>query len=796
MNLKFYPLRAMLFFLMLFSIKSGVQAQLTFFKTVENFTTGGDGTTAEQGDELIYTMYITNTSTQNYIACRLYDNVPAGVSYIAGSTRMNGTLVTDKTGAVMPFSGNGSPVRSPSYGAGILAPNSQCIITFRVRVSANGGSIFNNATIDATQNSVSTIQATNTVFTNIDEDAGCNKVYETTTYNADYTSAGNTTSQREWSWLRELDINNGTSGANNTAIYNGPTGQRFEALPVGSTTTIAAQLLDNCAAIAYDRTKQRIYFVNNDVDQRLSYIDMSNPSNIVARRYSSVTFVPYNSDNSYRVNRMGMGSDGFLYALTANGERLYRISFNASDVPTITNLGALTNHATNGNKRILDEEGGDLFADGSGKLYLICNSSNMYKINPNTRVATYMGRVTFMGGPSATEMTSQSIAITTEGTVYIGGQYRSVWRLDLETMQATRINSGTNNVYVSGDYTTCGFPVLASSIIADKTYRNINGSPVVNGGDTVEYVITVTNLGNINAAGVYMYDYIPPSTIYLPGTTRMNGIPVPDVGGVMPFAVSGGRLVNSPGQDPGIVLPLGVNSAVVTFRVETEPNKQVCNQSRISLLDADGNVMFVNSSDPTNIGQTPTCFYSDGVLPLVNLKFKGSLAGEKSVLNWTMNGDAAVNYYEVEYSENGSAFTTTGKVIAKTNANSANSYTYTDNEHTFSTTRYYRLKVIQKDGNSSYSGIVRLNVKDLDIEAVPNPFDRDINVQVKLKTAETVRIRLLDFYGREVYSTVEQLSIGSHSIAIRIPAGLAKGIYVLDVRSGSEQIYQQKMIKK
>ena len=39
------------------------------------------------------------------------------------------------------------------------------------------------------------------------------------------------------------------------------------------------------------------------------------------------------------------------------------------------------------------------------------------------------------------------------------------------------------------------------------------------GGDIVEYTITVTNIGNINAAGVYMYDYIPPSTTYLPGTT-------------------------------------------------------------------------------------------------------------------------------------------------------------------------------------------------------------------------------------------------------------------------------------
>jgi uncharacterized repeat protein (TIGR01451 family) len=392
---------------------------------------------------------------------------------------------------------------------------------------------------------------------------------------------------------------------------------------------------------------------------------------------------------------------------------------------------------------------------------------------------------------------SQSLAIDANGAVYINGQYNSVYRLNLETMAAVPINTGSGGVYPSGDYASCGFPVLTSSIIANKSYRNINGSSTVNGGDTVEYAITVTNIGNINAAGVYMYDYIPPSTVYRPGTTRLNGTLIADAsGGVMPYAVSGGRLVNTAGQDPGIVRPGASNAAVVTFQVITEPNRQVCNQSRITLLDADGNVMFVNSSDPTNVGQTPTCFYSDGILPLNNLKFKGSLNESKSVLNWTMNGDENVAFYEVEFSENGTAFSTAGKVTGKGSSNTANSYQYTDGEHTFATIRYYRLKVIQKGGNFNYSGIIRLNANDLDIEAVPNPFERDINVQIRLKTAENVRIRLVDLLGKEVYSITEKLSIGSHSLSIRIPAGLTKGMYILDIKAGKEQLFQKKLLKK
>jgi hypothetical protein len=162
-----------------------------------------------------------------------------------------------------------------------------------------------------------------------------------------------------------------------------------------------------------------------------------------------------------------------------------------------------------------------------------------------------------------------------------------------------------------------------------------------------------------------------------------------------------------------------------------------------------------------------------------------------------MNGDDGVAYYQVEYSATGTSFTTAGRVDAKGLATgTVNSYQFTDMEHTFAPVRYYRLKVYQKGGNFNYSGVIRLNANDMSVEAAPNPFDRQLNVQVKLKTAEQVRIRLVDLMGREVYSTTEHLNIGTHSLLIHLPAGLTKGIYMLDVKAGSEQIYQKKLMKK
>jgi uncharacterized repeat protein (TIGR01451 family) len=643
-----------------------------------------------------------------------------------------------------------------------------------VTVTANGGNVSNYATVDGTYNSVSVVQTTNTVFTNIDPDLSCSTIYQTTIASGNY------------SVLRT--ISNNATGAAGPVIYSGVGGRTYHALTRALLT--AGTGLTTSAAIAYDKTSNRIYFVNNSLQAPLSYVKLNAPD--TAWVYPAHILETTNS-SGYNINRMAFGSDGFGYALTSNALDLIRFSVNpTTNVPTISRLGALTNDVNNGSaNNVLNETGGDMFADGSGKLYMIVNSSKMYKINPTTRVATYMGLVT----PAfANSEPSQSIAIDAAGNVYIGGAYDNIYRINLATMVRTAVST-TGGLLFSGDFTSCGFPVLSSAIVADKTARNYNGSSTVVGGDTVIYTITVINTGNINAAGVKLYDYIPPSTSYLRNSTTLNGAPVADVSGIMPFAVTGGRLVNSPGESGGILKPGTANQAVVTFAVITEPNKQICNQSKITLLDADGNIIFVNSSDPNNPGQTPTCFYSDGVLPLTNLKFKGSLKDDKSVLQWSLSEDENIASYEIEYSENGISFNKTGKVTAKDNGQ-INNYEFTDVTNLYSSVRYYRIKIIQKGGSSTHSGIIRLNVQGLDIQVVPNPFDKDLNVQLQLKATETVRIRLIDFSGREVFTSSEQLSAGSHSISLRAPAKLAKGMYLLEIKAGNNYVFQKKVLKQ
>ena len=89
-----------------------------------------------------------------------------------------------------------------------------------------------------------------------------------------------------------------------------------------------------------------------------------------------------------------------------------------------------------------------------------------------------------------------------------------------------------------------------------------------------------------------------------------------------------------------------------------------------------------------------------------------------------------------------------------------------------------------------------LSLKEAGMQVFPNPFAKTINVQLHVKAVDNIRFRLVDFYGREVFVNTEKLNPGYHSISLTLPANLAKGMYVMEVLSGSGKLFQQKMMRR
>ena len=84
----------------------------------------------------------------------------------------------------------------------------------------------------------------------------------------------------------------------------------------------------------------------------------------------------------------------------------------------------------------------------------------------------------------------------------------------------------------------------------------------------LSYSITLSNTGTAPSSGTLVNDAIPAGTVYVPGSTTLNGTAVADKNGTSPLVV--GMLVSTVSAAAGVLLPGG--GAVVRFQVRVAPS--------------------------------------------------------------------------------------------------------------------------------------------------------------------------------------------------------------------------------
>jgi len=97
-------------------------------------------------------------------------------------------------------------------------------------------------------------------------------------------------------------------------------------------------------------------------------------------------------------------------------------------------------------------------------------------------------------------------------------------------------------------------------------YDDVDGDGVISPGDIMLYTISIENVSRAPVPDYVLTEAIPDYTTYVPGSTRLNGVTIPDSGtGGTPF----------PLDDPGYTFDEAIavgGSATVTFRVEISPD--------------------------------------------------------------------------------------------------------------------------------------------------------------------------------------------------------------------------------
>ncbi|NOT51786.1 MAG: T9SS type A sorting domain-containing protein [Chitinophagaceae bacterium] len=269
-----------------------------------------------------------------------------------------------------------------------------------------------------------------------------------------------------WVYLRTLNMETGTFSG---SLLNGSADQQiaFDATTKKQITDFGINKMgfnqqpafsSGVAAIAFDSKHSRIYYTPMFIDQ-LRYYDIKSQQVY----YLAVPFTnsPMKASNQGNIiTRMAFASDGNGYAMTNDATQLLRFTTNKK--PEIVDLGAIVDDPNNKGVSIhnsCSSFGGDMIADDDGNLYVFSARNHVFKVNIESKVATYLGAVT--GLPNG--FTINAAAVNENNQVLVGSavETTSLFTVDVKTLVATtfKINGtvwhtsdlATSNLYESGN---------------------------------------------------------------------------------------------------------------------------------------------------------------------------------------------------------------------------------------------------------------------------------------------------------------------------------------------------------
>jgi hypothetical protein len=184
-------------------------------------------------------------------------------------------------------------------------------------------------------------------------------------------------------------------------------------------------------------------------------------------------------------------------------------------------------------------------------------------------------------------------------------------------------------------------------------------------------------------------------------------------------------------------------------------------------------------------------------LPVSMTSFTGNYEnGKGALLNWSTSSEINVGYYEVQRSFNGTDFETIGKVMSKGNSSNATTYDFSDKSF-LKGTNFYRLRIVDKNGQAAFSAIVKLSINDVKLVKIyPNPVSTGL-LNISLSSDlhnKPITIQIVSQLGQVVIS--KKFGSGIQG-TIEIPvSSLSNGTYTAIISDGLTTVAVGKFVKE
>jgi hypothetical protein len=344
-----------------------------------------------------------------------------------------------------------------------------------------------------------------------------------------YAITGGAGGDYSWRNIRQIDITTGKTikdifvTGSTAKFVDGVSNQELSSADVEKISSN-----DYVAASAFDVQSNKLFYSTMNSGQ-LRWIHMNDNAGqlhiyTMQQQFTATTNL---ADEALNVTRMCIGADGNGYALTNDGNHLYR--FTTDSRPVVTDLGNLVDADANQGLSVHNKcssWGGDMVADAFGKLYIITASRNVFTVDVDSRVATFKGAITGLPGTYSTN----GAAVDDNGDIVVNSSLskEGYYKVKLADLSATKIEGSDKSYSISdlangnlllqkeADALNLGSPISKAASITSgngHVYPNPASNSVFNvafdGLKAGQYLISVTDLSgkaimnkSVNVAGL------------------------------------------------------------------------------------------------------------------------------------------------------------------------------------------------------------------------------------------------------------------------------------------------------
>ncbi|MEP6584043.1 MAG: Calx-beta domain-containing protein [Ginsengibacter sp.] len=166
-------------------------------------------------------------------------------------------------------------------------------------------------------------------------------------------------------------------------------------------------------------------------------------------------------------------------------------------------------------------------------------------------------------------------------------------------------------------------------------------------------------------------------------------------------------------------------------------------------------------------------------LPVNLLSFEGISQNTNVLVKWKAEHEFNTNYYEVQRSSNGQDYEAIGNIKSFSLTSNGNNYSLVD--YKAGSVNYYRLRIVDNDGNFSYSKVVSVSISALGqkVYVSGNPFTNMIHLRFVNQPKDKVNLRLLDLAGKSII--YREFKKPGHSLEFDVSSKyVSKGVYMLE----------------